>query len=157
LKTCLSTLLALLVLSSAYNFVIAQQKHLMLQGDNQNVRPDEPVCTISRIKLIKGDVYFAVDELPQFPGGQKKFMSYVNTNLKHPTGTNDIVSRVIITFVVNRDGSLSNLEVIGRRHNAVFEKEALRVMKKSPKWKPGKIKGKAVRTQYTVPILFQQQ
>jgi protein TonB len=145
------------VLSSAYNFVIAQQKHLMLQGDIQTVQPDEAVCTVSRSKLIKSNVHTLVEQLPEFPGGYTKFLKFVNTNLKYPTGTKEIVSRVIITFVVNRDGSLSDLEIAGRRQNPLFEREALRVMKKSPKWKPGKIEGKVVRTQYTVPILFQQQ
>jgi TonB family protein len=129
----------------------------LIKVNEQRVWPDEPVCPVSRSKLIKGNVHTSVDELPKFPGGQQKLMSYVNTNLKYPTGTKEIVSRVIVTFIVNRDGSLSDLEISGRRHNALFEIEALRVVKKSPKWIPGKIKGKAVRTQYTVPILFQQQ
>jgi TonB family protein len=157
-KTSISAVLTLFVLSSAYSFSAAQpkQKISILEGDIQTVRPGEAICPVSKGKLIKGNVHTAVDELPEFPGGQKKLMSYINTNLKHPPGANDIVTRVIITFVVNPDGSLSDLEIAGRRQNPLFEKEALRVVQKSPKWIPGKIKGKAVRTQYTVPILFQQ-
>jgi len=124
---------------------------------NQLVRIDEPVCTPSRNKIIKGNVHISVDTLPEYPGGYEKFLKYVNANLKYPAGTKEVVSRVIITFVVNQDGSLSDIEVAGHRQNPLFENEALRVVKKSPKWIPGKIKGKAVRTQYTVPILFQQQ
>jgi len=120
---------------------------------NQLVRIDEPVCTPSRKKIMKGNVHISVDTLPEYPGGYEKFIKYVNANLKYPAGTKE-VGRVIITFVVNQDGSLSHIEVAGHRQNPLFENEALRVVKKSPKWISGKIKGKAVRTQYTVPILF---
>jgi TonB family protein len=124
---------------------------------NQLGKIDEPVCGPSRGAIIKGNVHIRVDVFPEYPGGYSKFYEFVKAHIKYPAKAHGAFGRVIVTFVVNRDGSLSNMELVGRKQHPALEKEALRVMKKSPKWIPGKIKGKSVRTQYTVPILFQQR
>ncbi len=120
----------------------------------QTVRPNERVCTVSRNKFIKGDVYTSVEQLPEFPGGMGNFFKFVKTHLKFPADANGAKGRVNVTFIVNRDGSLSDMKAIGRVSHPALEKEALRVMKLLPKWMPGKQNGKPVRVQYTVPIIF---
>lgn len=121
---------------------------------NQLVRIDEPVCGPSRCTIIKGNVHIAVDVLPEFPGGYSKFNEFVSAHLKYPAKAQGVYGRVNVTFVINRNGSLSNIERVGRKLHPALEREAFRIMRASPKWRPGKIKGKAVRTQYTVPIVF---
>jgi TonB family protein len=123
-------------------------------NDNQRVTINEPVCAPSRTVILKGNVYLAVDTLPEFPGGNGKFMEFVETHLKYPAKAHGASGRVNVTFVINRNGNLSDSETVGRKMHPAFEKEALRIMRASPKWRPGKPKGKKVRTLWTVPIVF---
>ncbi|MDB5149795.1 MAG: TonB family protein [Mucilaginibacter sp.] len=100
-------------------------------------------------------VYTAVERVPEFPGGLEAFGKFLATNIKYPASAREqkIQGRVIITFVVERDGSLSNERVV-RGITDDLDNEALRVMKLSPQWKPGTQSNRPVRVQYTVPISF---
>ncbi|TWR30448.1 TonB family protein [Mucilaginibacter pallidiroseus] len=102
-----------------------------------------------------GAVFSAVEQSPGFPGGQQAFEKYIVTNLNYPQQARDnhVQGRVIITFVVEKDGSLSNMKVV-RSVGSGTDEEAVRVLAASPKWKPGMQSGKPVRVQYTVPITF---
>lgn len=95
-------------------------------------------------------IYSMIDNPPDFTGGPKKFYQYVITNLK-PTGDKGIV---YLTFVVEKDGSLTN--IIAARHlSENADKEAIRLMSGSPKWKPGtNNNGSPVRVRYTIPVRF---
>ena len=97
--------------------------------------------------------------MPEFPGGQAELMKYLASNVKYPViaQENGIQGRVICQFVVNKDGSIVDVEVVRSGGDPSLDKEAVRVIKSMPKWKPGKQRGKAVRVKYTVPVLFRLQ
>ncbi len=96
----------------------------------------------------------SLDRKPKFPGGDEAFYKFLGKNLKWPFhGDIDVQGRVLISFVVEKDGSLTNFKV-EKKLWPELDAEALRVLKKSPKWIPGKQNGKLVRVRYTVPINF---
>lgn len=104
------------------------------------------------------EIFAVVEEMPSFPGGDAALMSYISKNIKYPSiaTENGIQGRVICTFVINRDGKVTNAEVI-RSVDPSLDKEALRVINNMPAWKPGKQRGKPVRVKYTLPIVFRLQ
>ncbi len=100
-------------------------------------------------------VFSAVEQVPEFPGGISAFSAYLGKNVRYPADEREkgIQGRVIISFVVEKDGSLTNIQT--RRGVAPgIDAEAMRVIKASPNWIPGKQNGKLVRVAYTVPIAF---
>ena len=103
-------------------------------------------------------VFDMVEQMPTFPGGQQELMSYLGKNIKYPTiaQENGTQGRVIIQFVVERDGSITDVRV-ARGVDPYLDKEAVRVVKSMPKWIPGKQNGKAVRVKFTVPVMFRLQ
>ena len=100
-------------------------------------------------------IFQVVEENPEFPGGMKECMKFLSNNIKYPqiSQENGVQGRVIIQFVVNADGTIVD-PVVVRGVDPYLDKEALRVIKLMPKWKPGKQRGKAVRVRYTQPVLF---
>ena len=103
-------------------------------------------------------VFDVVEEMPSFPGGNGALMSYLNGNTKYPVVAqeNGVQGKVIISFVVERDGSISDVKV-ARSVDPSLDREAQRVVKSMPRWKPGKQNGSAVRVKYTVPVVFRLQ
>ena len=103
-------------------------------------------------------VFDVVEEMPSFPGGQGALMSYLASNSKYPVVAqeNGVQGRVIVSFVVERDGSISDVRV-ARSVDPSLDREAQRVVKSMPRWKPGKQNGSAVRVKYTVPVVFRLQ
>ncbi len=104
-------------------------------------------------------VFVVVESMPEFPGGQQALFKYLSENVKYPViaQKNGIQGRVICQFVVNKDGSIVDVEVVRSGGDPSLDKEAIRVIKSMPKWKPGKQRGKAVRVKYTVPVNFKLQ
>ena len=104
-------------------------------------------------------VFVVVESMPQFPGGQQALFKYLSENVKYPViaQENGIQGRVICQFVVNKDGSIVDVEVVRSGGDPSLDKEAIRVIKTMPKWKPGKQRGKPVRVKYTVPVNFKLQ
>ncbi len=104
-------------------------------------------------------IFVVVETMPEFPGGQQALFKYLSENVKYPViaQENGIQGRVICQFVVNKDGSIVDVEVVRSGGDASLDKEAVRVIKSMPKWKPGKQRGKAVRVKYTVPVNFRLQ
>lgn len=100
-------------------------------------------------------IYDKVEQMPGFPGGQSALMSFLSRNVKYPKvcQENGIQGRVIIQFVVNKDGNISDVSVY-KGVNPYLDSEAIRVVKSMPKWIPGKQKGKYVNVRYTLPISF---
>jgi TonB family C-terminal domain len=100
-------------------------------------------------------IFQVVDEMPEFPGGEKALMDYVSSNVKYPEAAKDknIAGRVFVSFVVEKDGSVSNVKVL-RGIGGGCDEEAVRVIKGMPKWKPGKQKGKPVRVNFQMPFVF---
>jgi len=100
-------------------------------------------------------VFFIVEDMPEFPGGELALRQYIANAIKYPViaQENGIQGRVYVTFVVNTDGSVSDAR-IARGVDPSLDKEALRVVNQLPKWKAGMQRGKPVRVSYTVPINF---
>jgi len=104
-------------------------------------------------------VFVVVEKMPEFPGGQQALFKYLSENVKYPViaQENGIQGRVICQFVVNRDGSIVDVEVVRSGGDPSLDKEAVRVIKSMPKWKAGQQRGKPVRVKYTVPVNFKLQ
>lgn len=100
-------------------------------------------------------VFEVVEEMPDFPGGMQALMEYISKNLKYPVIAyeNGTQGRVIVSFVVKKDGSISDIRTV-RNVDPYLDKEAERVMAAMPKWKPGKQRGQAVNVRFTVPVMF---
>jgi len=99
--------------------------------------------------------YSFVEQMPEFPGGEAALRKYLSTSVKYPTIAmeNGIQGKVFVSFVVDTNGSISNVKIT-RGVDSSLDKEAMRVVKAMPKWIPGKQNGEAVRVSYTVPINF---
>jgi protein TonB len=106
----------------------------------------------------KEKVYDFVQKMPSFPGGQSALYSYLGENIKYPPSAseNGIEGKATITFVVERDGSITDVK-IARGFDPACDSEAARVVRAMPKWVPGEQNGKTVRVQYTLPVFFQLQ
>ena len=104
------------------------------------------------------NIYDNVDQMPSFPSGQAALMQWLSSNIKYPTiaAENGIQGRVNVQFVVEKDGSLSDVRVISPVDPSL-DKEALRVVRSMPRWIPGKKNGSPVRVKYTVPVTFKLQ
>lgn len=103
----------------------------------------------------KNDACFLVDEMPQFPGGEEAMMKFLVENVKYPDSVKECPSSgtVIVTFIVETDGSLSNIKIL-RSVEESLDNEAIRVVKSMPKWEPGKQNGEKVRVNYNLPLRF---
>ena len=103
-------------------------------------------------------VFEVVDEMPSFPGGQSALFDFMAKNIKYPKGAEDygIQGRVILTFIVKKDGSLSDVRV-AKSVDPALDKEAVRLVKSMPKWNPGIHKGKYVNVKFTLPVTFRNQ
>ena len=106
-------------------------------------------------ETIFGDV---VEQMPSFPGGQNALFEYLTANVRYPDDCEEtcVQGRVIVSFVVERDGSVAEAKVVKSVYPSLDE-EALRVVSGMPKWIPGKLNGESVRTKYTIPITFRIQ
>lgn len=113
---------------------------------------------IEEEEVVEQEIFQIVEEMPSFPGGEAKLMEYVLKNVKYPQIAREsgIKGRVFVSFVVEPDGSVSNVKVL-RGIGGGCDEEAMRVVKSMPKWKPGKQRGKAVRVSYMLPVNFQLQ
>ncbi len=103
-------------------------------------------------------VFDVVEQMPSFPGGPAALMQYLGSNIKYPVVAeeNGVQGRVVCTFVVEKDGSITDVRVI-KSVDPSLDREAVRVVKSMPKWIPGKQNGSAVRVKYTVPVTFRLQ
>ena len=106
----------------------------------------------------EGEIFEVVEQNPSFPGGDKALMAWLQNHLKYPASAqeNNIQGRVLVQFVVNKDGSIVEPKII-RPVDAALDKEAMRVVSAMPKWTPGKQRGKNVRVRFTLPVTFRLQ
>ena len=113
------------------------------------------VNAYSQSKEQDDAVYSMVSEQPSFPGGMQEMMKFISENRKYPAEAKakDIHGKIIVAFVVERDGSLSDVK-IRRGIGYGCDEEAIRVIKSMPKWTPGKQNGKAVRVSFMLPVTF---
>jgi protein TonB len=108
--------------------------------------------------VVQGKVFDVVEQMPAFPGGQQELMNFLMKNVKYPKEATDkgIEGRVIVQFVVDKDGSVVEPKVV-KSVSPELDQEALRVVKKMPKWQPGKQNGEVVRVKYNIPVSFRLQ
>ena len=128
----------------------------VMLGGIDIIKPSEvseaPNNTFCEETEIFGDV---VEQMPYFPGGTNALFEYLEENIKYPEDCEEVCiqGRVVITFVVEKDGSISDAKVVKSVYPSLDE-EALRVVSGMPKWCPGKQNGRSVRTKYTIPVTF---
>ena len=127
------------------------------------IRSDEPVITLTKLKDVEwevendveDDVFLNAEELPEYPGGMAGLLQYLTNNIKYPVlcRENKIQGRVVISFTIDTDGTITDAEV-ARSVDPLLDAEALRAISQMPAWTPGKIGGKNVKVRYSVPINF---
>ena len=117
--------------------------------------PGETYTAVGTYEPVQGDVFDVVEEMPQYPGGPQALFKFLSENVKYPAEAEKagIQGRVIATFVVEKDGSISNAKVV-KSVDPLLDAEALRVIGAMPNWKPGMQNGKIVRVKYTIPLSF---
>ena len=118
------------------------------QSENAEMNQEKEVATSDQ-------VYKVVETMPEFPGGTSELYKYLGENIKYPESAKKegIQGRVFISFVVNKDGSISDVKKL-RGVSEELDKEAMRVIKNMPKWKPGEQRGEKVKVEYALPINF---
>ncbi len=127
--------------------------------DDLNViREHKDEIIVEKKEPEKEEVFRAVEQMPQFPGGDAELMKYLSKNIKYPTMAmeNNIQGRVVVQFVVTKTGSIGEVKVI-RSVDPDLDREAIRVCKSLPKFIPGKMNGQAVNVWYTLPVNFKLQ
>ena len=109
-------------------------------------------------KEVANKVFDVVEQMPSFPGGNEALMKFLQENVKYPVVAQEtgVQGRVVVSFVVERDGSITDVKVV-RSVDPSLDKEATRVVKSMPHWIPGKQNGAAVRVKYNVPVSFRLQ
>lgn len=150
--------------SQKYNELINWEKNRNVEtATSQNSYVPSKSNTTSHSSAISSSnndnkVFDVVDEMPSFPGGWASLNAFLANNLKYPVVAqeNNVQGRVNVGFVVERDGSISDIKVMCSVDPSL-DREAQRVIKAMPKWKPGKLKGETVRVKFTVPVVFRLQ
>ncbi len=106
-------------------------------------------------EVVEEQIFTIVEKMPTFPGGEKELFKYLGKSIKYPAMAKDagISGVVYVTFVIDKSGAVKDAKVL-RGIGGGCDEEALRVVKKMPKWSPGKQRGKAVKVQYNLPIRF---
>lgn len=127
-----------------------------MEQDKYEGIPFKKIVVIDKIEAPdEGKVYDVVKEMPQFAGGQEALSKYLKDNLNYPPQAKQqgIRGSVIVHFIINKDGSISNAKIL-RSVDELCDKEALGLINNMPKWIPGKSDGKVVRVRYTVSVSF---
>ncbi|MDL2208070.1 energy transducer TonB [Parabacteroides sp. OttesenSCG-928-O15] len=139
---------------------LEQQEILSTEDDQSAAQVETYVAptVVEEEEESDTQIFTVVEKMPQFPGGDAALLKFVNSSIKYPViaQENGIQGRVVISFVVNRDGSVVDAEIV-RGQDPSLDKEALRVIGTMPKWSPGEQRGKPVRVKYTMPIQFRLQ
>lgn len=125
----------------------------VLKAKEDIAAPEPPKHVVEETKI-----FTVVEQMPMFPGGDGALMGYLRDNIHYPTvaAENGVQGRVVVGFVVERDGSITDVNIL-RGVDPSLDREAMRVVKSMPKWTPGKQNGSAVRVKYQVPVSFRLQ
>ncbi|MDR3129817.1 MAG: energy transducer TonB [Tannerellaceae bacterium] len=142
------------------NVNLEQQDILSSEDDQSSAQTQTYVApvVVEEEEESEHQIFTVVEKMPEFPGGQAALLKFLATSIKYPViaQENGIQGRVVVAFVVNKDGSVVDAEVV-RGVDPSLDKEALRVIGIMPKWSPGEQRGKPVRVKYTVPVQFRLQ
>ena len=125
----------------------------VLKAKEDIAAPEPPKHVVEETKI-----FTVVEQMPMYPGGDAALMGYLRDNIKYPTvaAENGVQGRVVVGFVVERDGSITDVNIL-RGVDPSLDREAMRVVKSMPRWNPGKQNGSAVRVKYQVPVSFRLQ
>ena len=125
----------------------------VLKAKEDIAAPEPPKHVVEETKI-----FTVVEQMPMYPGGDAALMGYLRDNIHYPTvaAENGVHGRVVVGFVVERDGSITDVKVL-RSVDPSLDREAMRVVKSMPRWTPGKQNGSAVRVKYQVPVTFRLQ
>lgn len=125
----------------------------VLKAKEDIAAPEPPKHVVEETKI-----FTVVEQMPMYPGGDGALMGYLRDNIKYPTvaAENGVQGRVVVGFVVERDGSITDVKIL-RGVDPSLDREAMRVVKNMPRWNPGKQNGSAVRVKYQVPVSFRLQ
>ena len=125
----------------------------------EEVKEEVKVEEDKREEVEENVVFKVVETMPSFPGGDAALMKFISDNVRYPAiaQENGIQGRAICQFTVEKDGSITDIQILRSAGDETLDKEAKRVIKSMPKWSPGKQRGKAVRVSYTIPINFRLQ
>ena len=125
----------------------------VLKAKEDIAAPEPPKHVVEETKI-----FTVVEQMPMYPGGDAALMGYLRDNIHYPTiaAENGVQGRVVVGFVVERDGSITDVKIL-RGVDPSLDREAMRVVKNMPRWTPGKQNGSAVRVKYQVPVSFRLQ
>ena len=125
----------------------------VLKAKEDIAAPEPPKHVVEETKI-----FTVVEQMPMYPGGDAALMGYLRDNIKYPpvAAENGVQGRVVVGFVVERDGSITDVNIL-RGVDPSLDREAMRVVKSMPRWNPGKQNGSAVRVKYQVPVSFRLQ
>ena len=140
-------MIVVLLMMTVGNIACAQNVPLIIDPDKVDQYLAERKDTIN--------VYDCVEQMPSFPGGTQKLKEFIEENLRYPKELEEscVQGRVIVRFIVERNGKLSNVKVVKSVY-PVLDKEALRIVKLMPRWIPGRQNGITVRVKFYIPIIF---
>ena len=143
----LVTMIVVLLMMTVGDIACAQNVPLIIDPDKVDEYLAERKDTIN--------VYDCVEQMPSFPGGSQKLKEFIEENLRYPKELEEtcVQGRVIVRFIVERNGKLSNVKVVKSVHPAL-DKEAIRIVKLMPRWIPGRQNGITVRVKFYIPIIF---
>ena len=137
--------------------IIKQEPEKVVEQVKSSVKFTAPIIKKdSEVEETK--IFTVVEQMPMYPGGDAALMGYLRDNIKYPTvaAENGVQGRVVVGFVVERDGSITDVNIL-RGVDPSLDREAMRVVKSMPRWNPGKQNGSAVRVKYQVPVSFRLQ
>lgn len=125
----------------------------VLKAKEDIAAPEPPKHVVEETKI-----FTVVEQMPMYPGGDAALMGYLRDNIHYPTvaAENGVQGRVVVGFVVERDGSITDVNIL-RGVDPSLDREAMRVVKSMPRWNPGKQNGSAVRVKYQFPVSFRLQ
>ena len=131
---------------------IAPPEDVELKTVDEVENPEQPTVVDMELNPLN---FRIVEELPEFPGGATELMKWLTKNLRYPVAAQQrkVEGKVVAQFIVNTDGSISNIELV-TRVDPNLDREALRVLRMMPQWKAGKQNDKPCRTQVCIPIVF---
>ena len=140
-------MIVVLLMMTVGDIACAQNVPLIIDPDKVDEYLAERKDTIN--------VYDCVEQMPSFPGGSQKLKEFIEENLRYPKELEEtcVQGRVIVRFIVERNGKLSNVKVVKSVHPAL-DKEAIRIVKLMPRWIPGRQNGITVRVKFYIPIIF---
>ena len=137
---------------------IAPVTSKLVIGDGEGVaRQSDVTEALPQIPITKDSVVLkTVEQLPEFPGGIVQFMKWLTRNLRYPSGAQSqrIQGKVVISFIINKDGSIASPTIV-QSADPLLDREAMRVIRMMPHWKPGLQDGKPCRTMFAIPVNFQ--